>query len=185
MDFAPLLLFCVLTLSIAGVSINSLALVLMADLKNDYINPFSFVDRLNPKLVAEAWFHVPLLLGWLLLEHPAPGLLVVVLGLTRVHWSRRRMMKLDVTTVFLESEQRRWRRRWLAAILSHTLLSICAIKMIFTWFPMLDFERLRQANEAHAAIQEELREKIASGSASLTHMMAHSMMNPALFPGAM
>eukprot|EP00308_Calcidiscus_leptoporus_P013677 CAMPEP_0119355624 /NCGR_PEP_ID=MMETSP1334-20130426/4428_1 /TAXON_ID=127549 /ORGANISM="Calcidiscus leptoporus, Strain RCC1130" /LENGTH=221 /DNA_ID=CAMNT_0007369485 /DNA_START=353 /DNA_END=1018 /DNA_ORIENTATION=- len=190
----PSLLLCVVALSIAGMGINGFALALMNDLQRDYINAYSFVDRLNRKLVTEALVHVPMLICWIgcggagAVWHATqlvPIMLTLALGGLRFHWSRRRDLMLDVTTVFTEREQRLRRRRWIGAILSHAILLMLALTRFFTLVPVLDFERLRQANEHHAAVQAELRDRIASGNATLSHILAHSMMHPGLFAGMM
>ena len=181
----PLFVLAALLLHVVNFGLNTFALLLHADLQSDYVNPYQFVERLGPRLRLEAALHAPLLLCWACAGGMVPLLLTLALVALRWRWWLSKTLLLDVTSVFAPAEQRRRWWRWAGGAGAHALGGVIALFRFFYLVPLIDMDRMREAQERHHAMQEELRERVASGNASLSQLMAAHMSHPGLFPGAM
>jgi len=180
-----MLLLAVLAMSVIGFGIILYAMCLMGDLQSDYINPYSFVDRLNGKLKFECWMHVPMLCCCACAGYPIGSVAIVASAGYRYWVHKRNDLDLDPTMVFRQATQDKLWTRWLIVLGFHVAAFFYVIVSLVMLGPGIDYERMRQIHETNAAFHADLRRQVHSGNASFTTIMAHSMTTGGMMHGGM
>ena len=175
---AASLLLAVLGLAGGALGLMIYALLLLADLQSDYLNPYSFVDGLNPKLSLEAWLHVPMAVGLALSGYGCGLVPVAASGAFRCWCLRHGDLRLDPTTVFREAVQNKLSRRWAIGAFVHMCVVVYAVASLAMRGPLDSWKALHASNAQFTA---SLRKEVESGNASWSTLLAHTLTQPGLF----
>jgi hypothetical protein len=110
LGFWPALLL--LLASGVGVGLTIYFFLMLSDLTDDLVNPYTLVERVNSKLKVELAAHALAVLAVVVAMHPWLTLLTLPALALRALWHRQKKLVIDATTCYNTKIQSQLRTRW-------------------------------------------------------------------------
>ena len=126
------LLSAILMLAASGAALGLVIyfIIMLSDLTDDLINPYTLCDRVNSKLHFEFAAHVATVVAVLLSLHPLL-LLVSLPGLAlRALWWQQKKLIIDATTCYNPTTQSHLRTRWGLMCAWHSIACLFAFVQV-------------------------------------------------------